>query len=835
MAKKQEIKKTTKTKAARKKSGSKKSVIIDQANKIDLEDIISEVVTETKIAVNSKSQKSGHLVNLKNPSDGFFNNEAPLVFRPEPKKTTPIRPPKDIPRVKNPQTAGVNFIAGGKSKSNFFLTSWIKAIFKIIFAPLKLFSGPQANYDHSSYLHEEKPKNTFGDHSDIEDIFSPPKKEKSPIFNKPRSWKKKLALFVTTLFILVLPLQALTYYQDLQTTRDKILVATNEAIESLKMGEQAASLFDFSQANYNFENAQVNFVLAQNEVNALNKLTTELLKFLPEKNRSVQAGVTLLEAGELAATTGQIMATASQKFLGDSDVGDYYNSLVNFEQSLRTAFDNYRQIKEKISSINVNDLPEEHRDNFAQVISDLPKIENGLKNILAINSALLTILGQEQWQRYFFVFMNNNELRGTGGFMGSFALIDVDRGEIKNLEVPGGGTYDIQGQLRPKVIAPEPLHLINPRWEFQDANWWPDFPTAAPKIAWFQENADGPSVDGVIAMTATLLERLLVVFGPIDMPEYDTVITSENFRAEAQTYSALEYDKEENQPKKLIADLAPKLIDKIFNAQQEQFKDLFEILRNGLNEKHLLVYFNDVNTQSIVSSFGWDGRIKATAGDYLSVVHSNIAGGKTDEVITEIINHQAIVEEDGSIVNTVRLVRNHNGVRGENIFTGVQNNSYVRFYVPQGSILLEAQGFEKPPANLFEKPPADYIVDEDMKVVETNWYFDDKTGTSIHDESGKTVFGNWLQLQPGEIQEVVIKYKLPFKLLLAEGNVFFYSLLAQKQHGSLGSDLKSSLILNNKLKPLAKFPADLPSDENSVTFNAKLITDQFYGVTLIEK
>lgn len=817
-------KKPAKIKAARKKSGAKKT------SKIDLEDVISDVISETEVAVNAKKQKSSHIVNLKNPEEGFFNNEAPLAFRPEQKKPASIKPPKDIPKVKRGGNVGVNFV----SQKSF---NPVKIFFKIISSPFKIFVGKTRDYDYSNHeqVQEKESRKTFGDHSGVEDIFAPPKKEKSVSFKKPKSWRRKLAFFVVMLLIFILPLQAFTYYQDLQNTRDKVLLATNEAIESLRMGEQAATLFDLSQASANFENAQLNFVLAQNEVNALNKLTTELLKLMPEKNRSVQAGVTLLEVGELAAATGQILIDASQEFLADGGVNDYYNSLVNFENKLRLAFDNYRQIKEKINSINPADLPEEHRADFIKVAGELPKIENGLKNILAINNSLLTILGQNQWQRYLFIFMNNNELRATGGFMGSFALVDVDRGEIKNLEVPGGGTYDIQGQLKPKVIAPEALHLINPRWEFQDSNWWPDFPTAAPKIAWFQENADGPSVDGVVAITATLLERLLVVFGPIDMPEYDTVITSENFRTEAQTYSALEYDKQENQPKKLIADMAPKLIDKIFNAEKEQFKELFEILRNGLNEKHLLVYFTRDSVQEIVSDFGWDGKIKQTGGDYLSIVHSNIAGGKTDEVINEIINHQAEIQEDGSIINTIKLVRQHNGVRGENIFTGVQNNSYVRFYVPQGSTLLEASGFEKPPENLFEAPPEDYVVDEDMKKVETNKTFDEETGTAIHDESGKTVFGNWLQLQPGETQEIVIKYKLPFKLIPEAGNKFFYSLLAQKQHGSLGSELRSSLILNDQLELLDKFPADLPSDENNVSFNTRLITDQFYGVTLIEK
>lgn len=375
--------------------------------------------------------------------------------------------------------------------------------------------------------------------------------------------------------------------------------------------------------------------------------------------------------------------------------------------------------------------------------------------------------------------------------------------------------------------------MINSRWEFQDANWWPDFPTTAKKIQWFYQNANGPSTDGVICLTSTFLERLLEIFGPIPMPEYGREITAQNFVEETQKIVELEYDKKENRPKQFIADLAPKLLDKIFNANSEELKQIFEVLKTGLNERQFLVYFNDSQLEKIITNFGWSGELKSTAGDYLSVVHTNLAGGKTDGVIKEIIEHQAEVQSDGSIIDTVKLIRRHTGIPDENIFTGVQNNSYVRFYVPLGSTLLQASGFKKPAEELFEKPALDYQQDLDLISIESEHAKDEESDTDIYKENGKTVFGNWLQLKPGEIQEAVIKYRLPFKLALEGQNTFYYSLFAQKQAGSLGSELKSNLKLNYQLKPLAKFPADLASDREGVSFNSVLTTDKFYGVVLV--
>lgn len=670
---------------------------------------------------------------------------------------------------------------------------------------------------------------------EFEDIFAP-----KPYYNIfslwiPKDWHKMIAVFALTAIIFVLPLQAYTYFQDLQSAKGRVLFLTNEAIDNLKAGGQAVVNFDLNQADSQFSSAKNNFFSAQKEINDLNVLTGEIIKLVPGPGQTMQAGLNLLQAGEIIAASGQLLVGDGKNFLNGNDLNSYFYSLIGLEKNLEKVINNFYQAEAKIKAVKVNDLPAANRQTYRDLISYLPTVEKGLTDLSTVNRTLLKILGQKQWRRYLVVFLNNNELRGGGGFMGSFALLDIDQGRIKKLEIPGGGTYSVQGQLIPKVISPQPLHLVNARWEFQDANWWPDFPATAKKIQWFYQNAGGPSLDGVITIDASMMEDLLEIFGPIPMPEYNRTITGQNFIVETQKIVELEYDKKENKPKQFLADLAPKLLEKVFAANNKRLPKLLAALKDGLNEKNIQIYFNDPKIENIVKNFGWQGEIKPTDGDYLSVVHSHLASGKTNSVIKEIIEHQAEVQPDGSIIDTVKLIRRHNGVKGENIFTGVQNNSYVRFYVPLGSTLLAAAGFKKPPEKLFEKPGTDFRADLDLISLEKNHIQDEKTGTDIYQESGKTVFGNWLQLKPGEVQEAVIKYQLPFKLAWQEENTFYYSFLAQKQPSSLGSELRSRLTLNNNLKPLAKFPANLSSDDKSVSFSATLNIDRFWGAALIAK
>lgn len=673
------------------------------------------------------------------------------------------------------------------------------------------------------------------DYTEVDDIFAKPAKFNFSNFSIPRYWYRQLAAFLIMLAIIITPLQAFTYYQDLVSTKDRVLFMTNEAIESLKLGQDSVKNFDLLGASGQFGDAKENFTSARKEISNLNNLTTDLLKILPNENKTLTSGVALLEAGALASEAGEILTKNFDNVLNNSNYQSYYNSLIVFRNNLSISIQKFNQAKNKINDVDPSSLPANQREKLNQVIKYLPVINDGLIQLYQATDLLLAVLGEKSEQKYLLVFVNSNELRATGGFMGSFAILDIDRGVIKNMNIPAGGTYDIQGQLIPKVISPEPLHLINPRWEFQDSNWWPDYPTSAKKMAWFYQSSNNPPVDGVITVSSNFMVKLLDIFGSVNMPQYNRVISKDNFIQETQKIVELEYDKKENRPKQFLSDLAPKILERVFNADRNQLTKLLENIKESLNQRQIMVYFNNQEVQKLIGDFGWDGKLRQTDGDFLSVVKSNIAGGKTDGIIKDTIQHQAEVQADGSIIDTVKIISRHNGISGQSVFTGVQNNSYIRFYVPLGSTLIDASGFKKPPENLFEKPKPEYQIDYDLLNNESKHETDEKTGTDVYMENGKTVFGNWTMLKAGATGEVMIKYRLPFTLTSQSQNAFYYSLLFQKQAGTENNELFSNLKLNDNLKILAKFPADITSEGNEISFHGNLITDQFYGAALINQ
>jgi hypothetical protein len=462
----------------------------------------------------------------------------------------------------------------------------------------------------------------------------------------------------------------------------------------------------------------------------------------------------------------------------------------------------------------------------------------------------------EKDNRYLLVFQNNSEIRASGGFFGSFALLDFSRGRIKNLEVPGGGTYDVEAGYKKRIIAPTALHLVNPLWHMWDANWWHDWPTSAEKIAWFYEKSGGSTVDGVISFTPTVIEDFLRVYGSVDMTrDYGVIITPDNFWQVVQTFSEQKQDVT-LKPKRIIGDLFQAIIDDLPERLDKEllFKMLL-VVENSFDEKQALLHFRDERLNSFVSAYGWDGRVKETSQDYLAVINSSVAGSKSNRDIDELINHKATVLSDGSVIDELEIVHTHKALKGD-AFTGQRNVDWLRIYVPQGSELIEAHGFNPPAQEYFEQPDQSWQFDPQLAQEDRDYQLDRVSGTKIYREFGKTVFANWSMIDPQETKRLYLKYRLPFKakkiikpdfsedlasFLGVEGKtVLSYGLLLQKQPGSINSKVVSQLNLDPYLRDnpselLWSYPQQADFSSQSWRFESDFKKDSYRALLLESK
>jgi hypothetical protein len=586
------------------------------------------------------------------------------------------------------------------------------------------------------------------------------KKIHLPIF--AHSWQKAIASFVALSFVFVLPLQAMNVVQDLRETKQALESSSQEAISLLSDGAQAALARDSQSAKNNFVAAGSEFNTAKLAIEELGVGTDLLLSILPLTKSTYKTADALLVAGEELAIAGARLSDGYKAM--EQELAPTPISRLNIlETYLLSAVPHLEKAQAALEDVKLDVLPEEHVGTFVTLQSGLPTLISTIEEFDSFYQLAKTLLGAQGTKRYLVVFQNNTEIRPTGGFIGSFAELKIHDGVIEKLHIPGGGSYDLQGSLKENLIAPEPLQILKARWEFQDANWFPDFPTSARQILQFYESAGGPSVDGVLAINATFVAQLIGLIGSIDMPEYGRVINEDNFIFEAQRIVEYEYDKQINKPKAFIGDLAPKLVEQTIDKTSKDFLAIVDFLNSGLSQKELQLYLVNDEIQKQVIDHGWGGEIKWTNHDYLLVSNTNLGGGKTDGVIHENINLQVDIQDDGSIVNTVTIERTHFGIKGL-MFTGVNNVNYTRLYVPKGSELMQVGGFMQPDPSLFHEAESDWILDDDLVYTKAREEIDPISSTRITQEHGKTVFGNWIQTKPGTTSTVHFQYKLPITI-----------------------------------------------------------------------
>ena len=356
--------------------------------------------------------------------------------------------------------------------------------------------------------------------------------------------------------------------------------------------------------------------------------------------------------------------------------------------------------------------------------------------------------------KYLVLFQNNTELRPGGGFIGSFAEVEVKNGLIKNWYFETNVHKRDKKFLAQKCIPLAPK-IPNPVWPngcmiMASSNWSPDFQESAEQVAWFYKQEGGNRVDGVIALDTTLFTDILRLIGPIQMPKYNLTITADNFVKETQYYVEKAYfedpqNKAENEPKTILKDMMPIVLERLKNPKLTC--TILTILKNNLREKHLLFSFKDSGLMKITRKYNWGGEVKQTSGDYLYINNANLGGMKSSLNVKQNILLKVKVQDDGSILNTLSITRLH---QGTGAWPDGTNQNYTRVLLPKGSALVSKQGID---------------------------------AVDFYEELDKTIFGFWTTVAPQESKAFQISYLLPFKIGPK------YNLLIQKQPGALADQL----------------------------------------------
>ncbi|MBI3232240.1 MAG: DUF4012 domain-containing protein [Candidatus Doudnabacteria bacterium] len=600
--------------------------------------------------------------------------------------------------------------------------------------------------------------------------------------------------------------------------KDKITDSSAGGVDNLEKAKGLLIRQDLTHASLELNLALESFNKSSDELKALEKNLLGLTALFPQTKSAqnlISASIDLTAAGKSALNFYELSSAFSFSQFGlvrgSAGFSDLLNELANIEEKLASA-------SKKIQSLNMKSLPMGERGKIAENLKKISLVQNSVGNIKE-----LLLVGQRVFsgqKRILLLFQNQNELRPTGGFIGSFAEMELLEGKIARFKI--SSVYDLDGQLKENIAPPWPILAVNSRWYLRDANWFSSFDESANKISEFYEKEGGETPDLVMAITPRIVGEIIKITGPLTTQDGQK-LDSDNLTESLQALTQGSGKDPANEPKKVLNELFTKLFQKIGNLEPKQKNKILEALQVGFFEKQAVLYSRHKDIQKVFEAFNWAGKIsQATDRDYLQISTANLGGTKTDLEIQQTLRLESNIGENGQIENHLTITRT-------NLMPNLpyaSNKSFIRVYVPENSKLIVTQGFDAngPPlptlAKVLKQDP-DILKWEETQVKEAS------RQTVIGKESQKTFFGNWVTLLPGETRTIKISYQLPFRLKVLDR----MSLLLQKQPGSQ----------NDQFEYTINFPNFAPEWENfnQTSGNAKFLTvsgllskDRFFGIVL---
>lgn len=338
-------------------------------------------------------------------------------------------------------------------------------------------------------------------------------------------------------------------------------------------------------------------------------------------------------------------------------------------------------------------LPEKHEETYKKSKERLAKIKRSVITAKAVLSTTPDLIGLGGRKKYGVLFQNNMELRATGGFIGSFAILSFENGKL--YDMPIFDVYDADGQLKGHVEPPAPIKNIlgEANWYLRDSNYDPDFPTSARRAEWFIKKSINQDLDGTIAVNVTTLATLLEAVGALEVPDYNETITAGNLYERAQFHAEVNFFPGSTQKKEFISTVANALFARLPQITGGDGLKLVEALSKSVEEKNTLISLSSPGSDHVFQTLGWNGAIAdfpcptstSCHKDYAMVVDSNFGVNKANFFIKRSIEQVITFDKNLSVGHTLRI--NYQNTSTSTAWPAGAYKNYQRTYLPVGSTI----------------------------------------------------------------------------------------------------------------------------------------------------
>ena len=627
-----------------------------------------------------------------------------------------------------------------------------------------------------------------------EDIISLDKsKNKKPLMSEQNIKKTKTSLKYFGLLLLILPILFIMilsgYALNAKQSYQYALAGKNDLEASINLALDN----DFQNAGEQANQANHNFSLSAGKINSIQ--SGFFIKYIPlfvsEINNVDNLLVTgqlvsqsLIDASDFASEVNVILDNNNASNLSNLDISkktEVLEKLITSEARFLSIQEKINEAAESLNNVKTSGLLWSMKDKISNLQDKLNQGQSFINKATPLTKIAPTLAGFPEKARYLVLFQNSDRLRPIGGTVGTYGILEIDKGEIVSYNLYDANYIDELTKNKKKIDPPASLAKLtnSNNWLFRDINWSPDWPTTAKKAEWFyrtkllnvlktSNNKECPiadcsiNFDGVIGINPELAIDLLAITGPIEVD--GATYNKDNFIKlyESELNKAYIGNDYANN-KLLIAKIVKEVQLKIFNLPFSNWPELGSIIAKNADDKNILIYSKNKELEDLLIKQNWAGNLIKTNGDYLMIVDTNLPAARVNKNVSEYAHYEVEQTKDkltGKLTIKYAYLKNNENRNYKN---------YVRIFTPLGSRIVKSS------INLNK--------------------------ITIENDLGKTSFGAYLEIKPGTLHEFYIEYELP-SAINQTALEDHYSLYIQKQPGNSLKEMEVFTHLANNIKEI---------------------------------
>lgn len=530
-------------------------------------------------------------------------------------------------------------------------------------------------------------------------------------------------------------------------------------------------------------------------------LSTPLEKYKQAIELSNKGTIAVKSLTKLRVTLGRVYVASMQS--GEEDPLELLSGAnIQVEQASK----DLALFSSELASV-PNRIPLLEKVQAKDVEQQVGAIRRSLVKTQHLLGILPSILGQEKKKTYLVLIQNPLELRPSGGFLESFALLTVDKGRVLDIQVQD--VVQADNVLKGKIDPPSDLkaQLGESQWFFRDSNWSTQFPLVAQQAEWFVQKELGRTVDGTIAINAYTLQDFLRVVGQVTIAgQQQEVVSSDNLLERLFVKSESLFQGTNVSKKGFLSSISEQVFSQMQKLTLNKAEAIGVAVFKGLERGQILVSMRNKEDQQALVLLGTTGAVmtppcpqafteNSCVVDTLYQVDANVGVNRANYGLTRYFEHRVVLSQNAAAHTYVMHYAN---TAVSSAWPSGSYRNFVRLVLPDfaqvNSVVVD------------KKPLSSSLITQNIQY-------------------GKREVGFQIEIPVGKSVEVQVNYVTTF----LQSKKFSYALFTQKQAGTADDPISFTINVQKPLRTTKLAPEGAVLG-NVVQFDTVLDRHQYLAV-----